>query len=175
MSNAIGHRGKINFDGGYSRHRFFHACINKCEETLGCVAITFREASKACQLEHSIGYLPTTRKQHSYLDMSCLSQPGYELYTGYKENITGTLEKFCPDGFQNWIPLSPQCYKLEVSSYPTTHKMAAKVCQKFKSQLVLIDSKELNDVYVKEIARKEPEHDGVRIGWRLGTSTEIHI
>ena len=102
--------------------------------------------------------------------MSCLGRSGHELYPGYNENITEILGMTCPDGFQNWVPLSPYCYSLETSSYPLTLLHATRACQKLKSQLVLIDSKKLNDAYVKEIARKKPKHDTVRIGWKYGTN-----
>ena len=124
------------------------------------------ETTRDCWLKQSLGYM-VPRKQRSYLDMSCLGEPGHELYSGYNEKITEMLAMKCPFGFQNWIPLSPYCYNLVTPTF--TQISTTQVCKKLNGQLVLIDSKDVNDAYVKQmVARKISKHDAVRMGWSYG-------
>ena len=84
-SSVIGHLVKLHVSTTKTKRFFYYSCIKLCQETNGCVAITFREGTNDCWLKSSAQNEPKTKR--SFLKMKCLEEHGNVLFPGFSGKV----------------------------------------------------------------------------------------
>ena len=144
-----------------------YECIKTCQNTEGCIAITFRESTNTCWLKNADAH--SRRRDRAFLTFDCLAKAGAVVYPNYQELVDNMLkEKVCPLGYEDWMPNSLYCYKI-YSTETNSWQKAQDVCRRCSNfgDLIAIDSKELN-YKIREKLRATRKNQLMWIAWKFG-------
>ena len=165
---------KINVANTKDKTSIYYSCAKVCRATEGCVAMTFKVNSDECWLKSATDHEP--RKSRSFLLLECLNVPGHTLLAGNSENMFNQLDRSieddrpsCVNGYHDWVPSSKFCYKLIRDSFVRSMVRAQVSCDKqSRGRLALVDSKELNDAYAREMRNFKRKIYSMWTGWKFG-------
>ena len=146
-------------------------CLKLCDETSGCVAITFKESANTCWLKSSIESEPKANR--SFVTLGCLKEPENVLYPEFREKLWSFLkmDMTCTHGYSNLVPTDSHCFRFVTNRHQVDQGQvdANRACVlDAKGGLSTINSKELRDAHVRELSRLKLKQVLVRLQLKLG-------
>ena len=88
----------------------------------------------------------------------------YQHFTAVGKPIT---KLSCPNGYHDWVPEDPYCYRLEAARSEKSVRAANNGCQAMSGgQLAVVDSNQVHDAFVRALVRLNSKYlKSAWIGW----------